>query len=323
MIYSRYPVLFLLVPSQSGTNPWRSNLYTATAAAVKSHCSASATVPNKAEVLVEQRLGTLADRYSRQSRPYHFSLFKKALVSILLSLQRPQRPQHRTPLSTLQSTHQTHILIQSKQHLQPSSHVPTPRAPRMEEGIATCHKIDRLVGVGVLVGRMGRATAGSRTNINGRAKSTSTRGTWLTRPLRFPYFLLHQPLYRLIHARYSDSPTKSGFKPPPPANEGDDRESLKGTVEGLPPNTRDWSNGELSTYLKAALRAQSANRPGGCPQYISTYACSLYINIKSTGVHLPPRLVLDITQWVREQGMEGRSFMRLGENELEGWVVDL
>ena len=88
-----------------------------------------------------------------------------------------QRPQHRTPLSTLQSTHQTHILIQSKQHLQPSSHVPTPRAPRMEEGIATCHKIDRLVGVGVLVGRMGRATAGSRTNINGRAKSTSTRGT--------------------------------------------------------------------------------------------------------------------------------------------------
>ena len=93
-----------------------------------------------------------------------------------LSLQRPQRPQHRTPLSTLQSTHQTHILIQSKQHLQPSSHVPTPRAPRVEEGIATCHKIDRLAGVGVLVGRMGRATAGSRANISGRAKSTSTRG---------------------------------------------------------------------------------------------------------------------------------------------------
>ena len=73
------------------------------------------------------------------------------------------------------------------------------------------------------------------------------------------------------------------------------------TLEGLPPNPRDWSKGELSTYLKAALRAQSANRPGGCPQYISIYTCSLYINIESTGVHLPPRLVLDITQWVCEQ----------------------
>ena len=56
-----------------------------------------------------------------------------------LSLQRPQRPQHCIPLSTLQSTHQTHIPIQSKQHLQPSSHVPTPRAPRTEEGVTTCH----------------------------------------------------------------------------------------------------------------------------------------------------------------------------------------
>ena len=44
------------------------------------------TAPNKAEVLVEQRLGTLAHRYSRQSRPYHVNLFKKALVSILLCL---------------------------------------------------------------------------------------------------------------------------------------------------------------------------------------------------------------------------------------------
>ena len=135
------------------------------------------TVPNKAEVLVEQRPGTLAHRYSRQSRPYHVNLFKKALVSLdpPLSLQRPQRPQHRTPLSTLQSTHQTHIPIQSKQHLQPSSHVPTPRAPRMEEGITTCHKPDRLVGVGVGVGRMERAIAGSRANIKGRARSTSIR----------------------------------------------------------------------------------------------------------------------------------------------------
>ena len=30
--------------------------------------------------------GTLTHRYSRQSRPYHVNLFKKALVSILLCL---------------------------------------------------------------------------------------------------------------------------------------------------------------------------------------------------------------------------------------------
>ena len=45
---------------------------------------------------------------------------------------------------------------------------------------------------------------------------------------------------------------------------------------------------------------------------------ALYINIESTGVDLPLRLVLDITQWVREQGMSGRSFVRLGDNELKG-----
>ena len=98
-------------------------------------------------------------------------------LNLPLSLQLPQRPQYRTPLNTLKSTHQTDTPIQSKQHLQPSSHVPTPRAPRMEEGIATCHQLDRLVGVGVLVGRMGRAIAGSRVNIKGRARSTSTRRT--------------------------------------------------------------------------------------------------------------------------------------------------
>ena len=68
-----------------------------------------------------------------------------------------------------------------------------------------------------------------------------------------------------IRARYSDSPSKSEFMLPPLENEGDDRENLMRTLEGLPPNTRDWSNGELGTYLKVALRAQSANRPGGCP----------------------------------------------------------
>ena len=44
------------------------------------------TAPNKAEVLVEQRLGTLAHRSSLKLRPYHVNLFKKALVSILLCL---------------------------------------------------------------------------------------------------------------------------------------------------------------------------------------------------------------------------------------------
>ena len=73
------------------------------------------------------------------------------------------------------------------------------------------------------------------------------------------------------------------------------------TLEGLPPNPRHWPKGEPGTHLKAALRAQSADRPGGCPKYNSIYTCSLYINIESTGVHLPPRLVLDITQWVCEQ----------------------
>ena len=121
-----------------------------------------------------------------------------------------------------------------------------------------------------------------------------------------------------IRARYSDSPTKAEFTPPPPENEGDDRKNLKRTLEGLPPNPRNWSKGDLSTYLKAALRAQSVNGQGRCPKYKSIYSRSLYTNIESTGVHLPPRLVLDITQWVREQGMNGRSFVRLGENELEG-----
>ena len=75
-----------------------------------------------------------------------------------------------------------------------------------------------------------------------------------------------------IRARYSDSPPKSEFTPPPPENEGDDREKLKRTLEGLPPNPRDWSKGELSTYLKATLRTQSVNRPGGCHKYNSIYS---------------------------------------------------
>ena len=68
-----------------------------------------------------------------------------------------------------------------------------------------------------------------------------------------------------IRARYSDSPSESEFTPPPPENEGDDRENLKRTLEGLPPNPRDWSKGEFGTYLKAALTAQSANGQGWCP----------------------------------------------------------
>lgn len=118
---------------------------------------------------------------------------------------------------------------------------------------------------------------------------------------------------------FSGSPTKSKFTFPPPENDEDDRESLKKTLEGLPPNPKDWSKGELNTYLKTALRAQSANGQGGLP---SIYSCSVLILIpviiECIGVLLPPRLVSDITQWVREQGMNGRSFVRLGEGELEG-----
>ena len=68
-----------------------------------------------------------------------------------------------------------------------------------------------------------------------------------------------------VRVRYSEFPTKSEFTPPPPENEGDDRENLKRTLEGLPLNPRDWSKGELDTYLKEALRVQSANGQGGCP----------------------------------------------------------
>ena len=163
---------------------------------------------------------------------------------------------------------------------------------------------------------MGRAIAGFRVNIGKEHKYTRSL-TDAPSPLPIPPSPSTSPSSH-IRARYSDSPTKSEFTPPPPENGGDDRENLKRTLEGLPPNPRDWSKGELGTYLKAALRAQSANRPGGYSQYISIYTCSLYINIESTGVDLPPRLVLDITQWVRDQGMNGRSFVRLVESELEG-----
>ena len=43
-----------------------------------------------------------------------------------------------------------------------------------------------------------------------------------------------------ICARYSDFPTKFKFTPPHVENEGDDNENLKRTLEGLPPNPRDW-----------------------------------------------------------------------------------
>ena len=114
----------------------------------------------------------------------------------------------------------------------------------------------------MLVGRMGRAIAGFRANIGKEHKYTKN----LT-DAHFPLPIPPPPASPSSHirARYSDSPTKSEFMPPPLENEGDDRENLKRTLEDLPPNPRDWSKGELGTYLKASLRAQSANRPGGCP----------------------------------------------------------
>lgn len=118
-------------------------------------------------------------------------------------------------------------------------------------------------------------------------------------------------------APYSGSPTKSKFTFPPPENEEDDRENLKKTLESLPPNPKDWSRAELTTYLKSALRAQTANGQGGFLRDSLTNV--ILINwVVLTGVLLPPRLVSDITQWVRDQGMNGRSFVRLGEDELEG-----
>ena len=132
---------------------------------------------------------------------------------------------------------------------------------------------------------MGRAIAGFRANIGKEHKYTKNL-TDAHSPLPIPPPSA-SPSSR-VRVRYSYSPTKTEFTPPPPENGGDDRENLKRTVEGLPPSSRDWSKGELGTYLKAALRAQSTNRPGGFLKFMA-----LYINIESTGVDLPPRLVLD------------------------------
>ena len=142
----------------------------------------------------------------------------------------------------------------------------------------------------MLVGRMGRAIAGFWANIGKEHKYTKNL-TDAHFPLPIPPPSA-SPSFR-VRVRYSESPTKFEFTPPTLENEGDDRENLKRTLEGLPPNPRDSSKGELSIYLKAVPRAQSANRPGGCPKYNLIYSCSLYINIESTGVDLPPRLVLD------------------------------
>ena len=49
-----------------------------------------------------------------------------------------------------------------------------------------------------------------------------------------------------IRTRYSDSPTKSEFTPSPPEIEGDDGENFERTLEGLPPNPRDWSRESLA-----------------------------------------------------------------------------
>ena len=114
----------------------------------------------------------------------------------------------------------------------------------------------------MLVGRMGRAIAGFWANIGKEHKYTKNL-TDAPSPLPIPPPSASPSFH--IRARYSDSPTKSEFTPPPPENEGDDRKNLKRTLEGLPPNPRDWSKGELGTYLKAALRAQSANGQGWCP----------------------------------------------------------
>ena len=114
----------------------------------------------------------------------------------------------------------------------------------------------------MLVGRMGRAIAGFRANIGKEHKYTKN----LT-DAHFPLPIPPPPASSSsrVRVRYSESPTKSEFTPPTPENEGDDRENWKRTLEGLPPNPRDWSKGELSTYLKAVLTAQSANGQGWCP----------------------------------------------------------
>lgn len=75
-------------------------------------------------------------------------------------------------------------------------------------------------------------------------------------------------------------------------------------LEILPPNPKEWSPAQLSTYLSTALRFKSNNGTTG----------------GETLVQVPPRVVDDIAAFVRNKRINGRRFLRWDEDDLEGYV---
>lgn len=66
----------------------------------------------------------------------------------------------------------------------------------------------------------------------------------------------------------------------------------------LPLSPKTWTPSQLSIYLSTALRSRSGEE----------------------GLVLPERVVNDISAWVREKGIGGRTFLRWEEADLEGSV---
>ncbi|KAF9259851.1 hypothetical protein L218DRAFT_933274, partial [Marasmius fiardii PR-910] len=71
------------------------------------------------------------------------------------------------------------------------------------------------------------------------------------------------------------------------------------TLEDLPPNPKQWTPSQLSVYLATALRI-SGSGPG----------------------ELPAPIANDIANFMRERRISGRVFLRLGEEELEGYGMN-
>lgn len=70
----------------------------------------------------------------------------------------------------------------------------------------------------------------------------------------------------------------------------------------LPESPKTWTPSQLSTYLATALRTRTrAVASGGQEPLV-----------------LPERVVQDISAWVRTQGITGRAFLRLEEDDLRG-----
>lgn len=75
------------------------------------------------------------------------------------------------------------------------------------------------------------------------------------------------------------------------------------TVEELPDNPKLWTPSQLATYLTSALRVTSSGKPG---------------EVESIG--LPPLVAKDIASFVKSARIGGRTFLRMNEEDLEGFV---